>query len=122
MENKSIKTCMTTWHWIVYVSVWLFMWIYFMFIAPTSFKLLSDINQNLWFISKVPQYTLFFGMIISFALLIYHHKNNNKLQSETGGNPLNSILSVSAAYLITIITFIGEVAIMIQTAIAIPFK
>ena len=88
MENKSIKTCMTTWHWIAYVSVWLFMWVYYTFIAPTTFKLLSSVNQNLWIISKVPQYTLFIGLIISSGLLYVHHKNRIKLESGTGGTAI----------------------------------
>lgn len=122
MEINSIDRCIKVWHWLVYLFTWVFMWGYFTFIAPTTFKMLRDIGQDIWFISRIPQYTLFFGMILSMVLIYGHSRNLTKLQNGTGGTQLKSILFLSIAYLIPLVTFIGEVSLMVQTAIAIPMK
>jgi len=98
------------------------MWAYYIIVAPTTFKLLRDLGADVWSIGMIPKYTLFMGLIAAIILLVLNAKNIKRLEAGTGGNPINSIFYLSSVYLITIITFIGESALIVQTAVYIPFK
>jgi hypothetical protein len=44
------------------------------------------------------------------------------MEDGTGGSALKSLIVMSIAYVIPLITFAGVVSLMVQTAIAIPFR
>jgi len=120
MAIGKVNRCKTIWNYVAYTCTWAFLWGYYLFVAPTTFRLLSDTGQQPWFLSMVPKYTLFFGLIASIAALYVGNRNDKKIASGAGGNVSKSVAAMTIAYLIPLIICLGEMSLIVQTSIAIP--
>jgi hypothetical protein len=121
MPIRKVNRCKMIWHYVAYTFTWVFLWGYYLFAAPTTFRLLSDTGQEPWLLSMIPKYTLFFGLIASLVALYVGNKNDKKIECGAGGNTSKSVAVISLAYIIPLMICVGEMSLIVQTSIAIPF-